>query len=567
MYVKKEFEDFKSQCDIVSVVSHYVVLEKAGSSYRGLCPFHDEKTPSFYVNPQKGFFHCFGCGASGDVIEFVKKIENLSFQEAVQKVAELSGIESPLFSLNDESSKYFTLMENVAKSYQKILFSKKEALSYLIQKRGFSEEEIKRFEIGYAPINSTVISSSALKMKIENEYLMKYGLVGRNANGRIYEFFNDRIMFPIRNQSGKIVAFGGRIIGDGEPKYLNSSENNYFSKSKVLYLFDRAKKKIKEANFAIICEGYMDAIAFHKNGFENACAILGVNLTHDHLKMIKGLTKNMLLILDSDRAGITAMERFGSTLAGEDMNVKVLTFEDVKDPDEFFRVHKSGEFNGFAKNANEYWDFYVRTALGDTSDKFKAIRRFSESIKWMNSPALKTSIIQKAAKLLMMNEKDIMYELRYPDDLSNNRTIHNVKIEQMDFEDHLIYIMFLNENLKIKVLEKIEPLYLSGFAKKIFDLVSKGESSPQEILKVLPKEEGERFFRIITSDLKIDDFDETLRVAADKIKEREIRSDLSKLEKELILTEDPQKRMVMKKKMISLYAILKGKRGGSNGRE
>jgi DNA primase len=565
--VKKEFEDFKSQCDIVSVVSHYVVLEKAGSSYRGLCPFHDEKTPSFYVNPQKGFFHCFGCGASGDVIEFVKKIENLSFQEAVQKVAELSGIESPLFSLNDESSKYFTLMENVAKSYQKILFSKKEALSYLIQKRGFSEEEIKRFEIGYAPINSTVISSSALKMKIENEYLMKYGLVGRNANGRIYEFFNDRIMFPIRNQSGKIVAFGGRIIGDGEPKYLNSSENNYFSKSKVLYLFDRAKKKIKEANFAIICEGYMDAIAFHKNGFENACAILGVNLTHDHLKMIKGLTKNMLLILDSDRAGITAMERFGSTLAGEDMNVKVLTFEDVKDPDEFFRVHKSGEFNGFAKNANEYWDFYVRTALGDTSDKFKAIRRFSESIKWMNSPALKTSIIQKAAKLLMMNEKDIMYELRYPDDLSNNRTIHNVKIEQMDFEDHLIYIMFLNENLKIKVLEKIEPLYLSGFAKKIFDLVSKGESSPQEILKVLPKEEGERFFRIITSDLKIDDFDETLRVAADKIKEREIRSDLSKLEKELILTEDPQKRMVMKKKMISLYAILKGKRGGSNGRE
>lgn len=565
--MKKEFEDFKSQCDIVSVVSHYVVLEKAGSSYRGLCPFHDEKTPSFYVNPQKGFFHCFGCGASGDVIEFVKKIENLSFQEAVQKVAELSGIESPLFSLNDESSKYFTLMENVAKSYQKILFSKKEALSYLIQKRGFSEEEIKRFEIGYAPINSTVISSSALKMKIENEYLMKYGLVGRNANGRIYEFFNDRIMFPIRNQSGKIVAFGGRIIGDGEPKYLNSSENNYFSKSKVLYLFDRAKKKIKEANFAIICEGYMDAIAFHKNGFENACAILGVNLTHDHLKMIKGLTKNMLLILDSDRAGITAMERFGSTLAGEDMNVKVLTFEDVKDPDEFFRVHKSGEFNGFAKNANEYWDFYVRTALGDTSDKFKAIRRFSESIKWMNSPALKTSIIQKAAKLLMMNEKDIMYELRYPDDLSNNRTIHNVKIEQMDFEDHLIYIMFLNENLKIKVLEKIEPLYLSGFAKKIFDLVSKGESSPQEILKVLPKEEGERFFRIITSDLKIDDFDETLRVAADKIKEREIRSDLSKLEKELILTEDPQKRMVMKKKMISLYAILKGKRGGSNGRE
>ena len=565
--MKKEFEDFKSQCDIVSVVSHYVVLEKAGSSYRGLCPFHDEKTPSFYVNPQKGFFHCFGCGASGDVIEFVKKIENLSFQEAVQKVAELSGIESPLFSLNDESSKYFTLMENVAKSYQKILFSKKEALSYLIQKRGFSEEEIKRFEIGYAPVNSTVISSSALKMKIENEYLMKYGLVGRNANGRIYEFFNDRIMFPIRNQSGKIVAFGGRIIGDGEPKYLNSSENNYFSKSKVLYLFDRAKKKIKEANFAIICEGYMDAIAFHKNGFENACAILGVNLTHDHLKMIKGLTKNMLLILDSDRAGITAMERFGSTLAGEDMNVKVLTFEDVKDPDEFFRVHKSGEFNGFAKNANEYWDFYVRTALGDTSDKFKAIRRFSESIKWMNSPALKTSIIQKAAKLLMMNEKDIMYELRYPDDLSNNRTIHNVKIEQMDFEDHLIYIMFLNENLKIKVLEKIEPLYLSGFAKKIFDLVSKGESSPQEILKVLPKEEGERFFRIITSDLKIDDFDETLRVAADKIKEREIRSDLSKLEKELILTEDPQKRMVMKKKMISLYAILKGKRGGSNGRE
>ncbi len=559
--MKKDLEDFKSQCDIVNVVSHYVVLEKAGSSYRGLCPFHDEKTPSFYVNPQKGFFHCFGCGASGDVIEFVKKIENLTFVEAVEKVSELCGIDSPLISSDSEFSRYVLLMEKIAKSYHEMLFEQKTALLYLLNERGLDRENIKKLELGYAPINSDIISSNASKMNMNTEYLLKYGLASRGSDGRIHEFFRDRIIFPIKNPSGKIVAFGGRVIDTGEPKYMNSAENKYFSKSKILYLFDRAKKKIKEVNFAIVCEGYMDAIAFHKNGFENACAVLGVNLTKDHIKLIKELTKNLLLVLDSDRAGISAMEKLGKVLVNEDLNVKVLTFSDAKDPDEYFKVHDRMSFEEVIKNSLDYWDFYVRMAMGETVDKLKAVRRFAESVKWVDSAILKAELIQRVSKILMIDEKEIMYELGTSslENNSNNKSSMNVKTRRLDFDDYIIYMLFLNENVKLNVTEKIDSSYLSPFAKKIFEMVSDKNYSPQEVLKNLNKEEGEKFFQIITSDLNIDDVDTTLKVAMNKIKGRKIRSDLSMLEMEMMSTKDPERKIALKKKIMSLYAMLKGK--------
>lgn len=188
----KSLEDFKAQCDIVKVVSHYVALEKAGSSYKGLCPFHEEKTPSFYVNPVKGFFHCFGCGASGDVIEFVKKIENVSFSEAVQKVADICNIDSPLISSDGELSKYSSFMEKLVKSYAELLFSSngKAALSYLVKDRKLDVETLKKFEIGYAPKNSNIVNFVASKVGFDVANLLKYGLVSRSTNGTIYEFLD-----------------------------------------------------------------------------------------------------------------------------------------------------------------------------------------------------------------------------------------------------------------------------------------------------------------------------------------------------------------------------------------
>ncbi len=564
----KSLEDFKAQCDIVKVVSHYVVLEKAGSSYKGLCPFHDEKTPSFYVNPAKGFFHCFGCGASGDVIEFVKKIENISFPEAVQKVAEMCNVDSPLIYSDSEFSKYTQFMEKLVNSYAEVLFSSrgKEALSYLTEGRKLDVETLKKFEIGYAPKNSNVVTSVATKADFDIANLLNYGLVSRNANGSIYEFFRDRIIFPIKNNSGKIVALGGRVLGDGEPKYINSSENKYFSKSSTLYLFDRAKIHIKENDFTIICEGYMDAIAFHRNGFENACAVLGVGLTEKHLENIRSLTKNLLLVLDSDKAGLNAMGKLSKTLSKYDLNVKVLTFTDAKDPDEYFRIHDKKEFKNFLLSAVNYWDFYVRMIVGDTSDVSKAIKRFADATKWIDSTILRANLVRILSKNLMIEEKELLYELKVNSEIkSNNNPESDVKISRMNFEDWIIYLLFANEDIRDKILKSVNPDYLSEFPRKIFNFVSEGRIHPQQILESLDVNEGQRFFKIVTKDVNISSFDESLKVVIAKVNERKIRADILKLEEEMKSTKDPEKQRSLQKKMLSLYAVLKGKRGDANG--
>jgi DNA primase len=563
----KSLEDFKAQCDIVKVVSHYVALEKAGSSYKGLCPFHEEKTPSFYVNPVKGFFHCFGCGASGDVIEFVKKIENVSFSEAVQKVADICNIDSPLISSDGELSKYSSFMEKLVKSYAELLFSSngKAALSYLVKDRKLDVETLKKFEIGYAPKNSNIVNFVASKVGFDVANLLKYGLVSRSTNGTIYEFFRDRIIFPIKNNSGRIVALGGRVVGEGEPKYINSSENKYFSKSKILYLFDKAKAQIKENDFVIICEGYMDAIAFHKNGFENACAVLGVGLTQMHLESIKSLTNNLLLVLDSDKAGLNAMEKLSRTLSKYDLNVKVLTFTDAKDPDEYFRMHDKKEFKNFLLNAINYWDFYVRMILKDTSDVSKAIKRFADATKWIDSPILRSNLVKIVSKNLMIEENELLYELKIEaEEKSNNKLEKDVKISRMNFEDWIVYLLFANEDIRNKILKNVSPDYLSEFPRKVFNLVSEGHIYPQEILGLLTVNEGQRFFKIVTKDMNINDFDEALKVVIKKINEKKIRSDISKLEEEMKSTKDPEKQRNLQRKMLSLYAVLKGKRGEVN---
>ncbi len=562
----KNLEEFKSQCDIVKVVSHYVLLEKAGSNYRGLCPFHEEKTPSFYVNVEKGFFHCFGCGASGDVIEFVKKIENLSFGEAVQRVADLCGIESPLTGKDDEFSKYVKFTQMLSKTYVDMLFSSngKNALSYLLNERKMSVEDLKRFEIGYAPPNSTVVISAAKKAGFEEQKLFSYGFLSRGRNGSTYEFFRDRIIFPIKNSNGKIIAFGGRTIGNAEPKYLNSPENRYFSKSKVLYLFDKAKESIKNFDFAIICEGYMDAIAFHKNGFVNSVAALGVNLTENHIESIRGLTKNLLLVLDSDRAGVNAMEKLSKILSKYDLNVKVLTFNDAKDPDEYFRIHNRDDFKETLGGTLDYWEFYVRSIIGKVADLPTAVKKFSDATRWVESPVLKTTLSRIAAKTLMIDEKEMMYEMKIT--RSNNLTFEKVKIEQMNFEDSIVYLLFAGDEIRSRLISEIEGAYLSGFTKKIFDLVKEGHTSPQEIIKTLDENESKRFFKIITYDPKIQNVDEAVKMVILRLRERKIKSEIAKLESEMKRTEDSQKKKILQNKMLSLYAVLKGKRGDIDGR-
>jgi len=564
--VKKELEDFKSKCDIVKVVSHYVSLEKAGSSYRGLCPFHEERTPSFYVNPEKKFFHCFGCGAGGDVIEFVKKIENVSFIEAVQRVAEICGVSSPIVTNDGFYSKYVQMMKSVAEAYKNALFSAKgrQALSYLTENRGLSKEDVKKFDLGYAPINSNVVGGVARQRGIGVEDLIKYGLIIRSRSGRLREFFQNRVIFPIKDSSGKIVAFGGRSLTDEVPKYINSPESRYFSKSKLLYLFNIARYKIKKSGFAILCEGYMDAIAFHRHGFDNACAVLGTNLTKFHLNMLRRVTNNLLFVLDSDSAGISAMQRIAKVLVGEDFNVKVMVFRDSKDPDEFFSIHGKEEFQKTLSEAKDYWDFYVQQSLGELGDPLKAIYRFKRSISWINSSILKRQLVSKAAKVLMIEEKDILYELQ---NKKSNVNSHDSSSVRMTVDDYVIYLLFLNENMRSKVIEKIDAEVLSPLARKTFKIVSSGVTLPQEAMRFFGREEGERFFQIFTYDEHNVDADDILDLCVSELERRKVKSQIEKLEREIVSTVDREQKAELMKKAMKLRSLLKKRGDASNGSE
>lgn len=566
--MSKELEDFKSKCDIAKVVSHYVSLEKVGSNYRGLCPFHEEKTPSFYVNVDKGFFHCFGCGASGDVIEFVKRIENISFVEAVQKVAELCGVEPPLMSKDTFYLKYVSLMELIASNYAKVLFSVRgdEALKYLIKVRGLSKDEIKKFSLGYAPINSDVVRKSAKELKIDENTLIKNGLLIRTKSGRLIEFFRNRVIFPVKNSSGRIIAFGGRSMGDDEPKYLNSSENKYFSKSKVLYLFN--KKKVRDAGFAIICEGYMDAIAFHKNGFENACALLGTGLTKNHVDMLKSVTNNFLFVLDSDKAGVNAMKRASKILATEEINVKVLLFDDAKDPDEFFSKHSKDDFIRVLKNATDYWEFYVQRSLGEIGDPVKAILRLKSSISWVTSTVLRRQLISKAARILMIDEKDVMYELQnsVKESKKKKKTLNRVEDIKMNLDDYIVYLLFYSEDMRERIKKHLDDVsVISPFAKKAMDIVNSGVTQAQEALKMMSREDGERFFQIFTKGIPDSNIERVYKLCISKLEERKLKHRIEKVEREMVSTSDRELKAKLIKEAMELRSLLKKKGGASRG--
>ncbi len=564
--MRKELDDFKSKCDIAKVVSHYISLEKTGSNYRGLCPFHEEKTPSFYVNPKKSFFHCFGCGAGGDVIEFVKKIENISFIEAVQRVAEICEIDPPTMSKDVFYSKYVSLMEEVSKTYKDVLFSirGKRAWNYLTKSRGLVKEDVEKFGLGYAPINSDVVVSTARRLKIDSEMLIKNGLLVRTRNGRLREFFQDRLIFSIKSSSGRVIAFGGRALGEGSPKYVNSPENKYFSKSRVLYLFNLARYKIKETDFAVLCEGYMDAIAFHKNGLENACAILGTGLTKFHLNALKKVTDNLLLVLDSDNAGMLAMERAAKVLADEGFNVKVLIFGSAKDPDDFFSIHGKGEFEKAIGNAVDYWDFYVQRVLGEIGDPMKAVYRFKEATSWIASPILKRHLVSKVSKILMIDEKDIMYDLQTN---KSDKISYNSEDIRMTLDDYVVYLLFLNEEMRSRIVNFIDPDVITPFAKKALEIINSGVTQPQDAMKLMTRENGERFFQIFTRNDSNLNAERIFELCVSKLKERKMKHQIEILEREMVSTSNREQKAKLIKKAMELRSLLKKKGGASNGRK
>ncbi len=387
MYYPDEIiEEIRSKNDIADVIGNYVQLKKKGSNLFGLCPFHSEKSPSFSVAPTKQIFHCFGCGVSGNVITFLMKYENLSFQEAIQMLAERSGVKLPEAEYSEEAKRkklerqrLFEIQKEAAAFYFRTLRSSEgEVGMRYFRERRLTKETMQSFGLGFSGKSGHVIAYLKSKGYTEKE-LMKSGLVNYDEKRGMYDKFWNRVMFPIMDVQNRVIAFGGRVMGDGKPKYLNSPETAIFEKSKNLYGLNVARRSRK--GYMIACEGYMDVISLHQAGFTEAVASLGTAFTPEHARILKRYTDEVRLTYDSDEAGIKAALRAIPILKSAGISSRIIHMEPYKDPDEFIKNLGAEEFQKRIDKAENsfYFEISVKEKAYDLADP-EGRTRFEESL-------------------------------------------------------------------------------------------------------------------------------------------------------------------------------------------
>jgi DNA primase len=366
---QETIERIRAQVDIVQIISEYLTLKKAGSAFRALCPFHQEKTPSFNVNPAKQMFHCFGCGVGGDVFGFLMRQEGFTFPEAIRFLAERVGIQikeerrSP--GEEDLRERMLDLYEYARRFYNqcRIKSPKAEGAREYLERRSLSGDTIKSFSLGFAPSEWGMFLEAATKKKFSRELLLQAGLVKKSAEGRVYDSFRNRVMFPIWGLSGKVIAFGGRTLEENQPKYINSPETPIYHKGGILYNLNRAKKSISAERSVIVVEGYTDAIRLAISGVENVVASSGTAFTRAQARLIKRYAGEVVLVFDSDTAGITAAGKGIEVLLGEDLAVRAAVLPSGKDPDEFVLENGAEAFRDAVGGAKNFIEFHIDTAL------------------------------------------------------------------------------------------------------------------------------------------------------------------------------------------------------------
>jgi DNA primase len=415
----------KQQADIVRVVGEYVRLKKSGQNFTGLCPFHNEKTPSFAVHPVKQIYHCFGCGAGGDVFKFVMEMDKITFPESVRAVAEKCGIAIPrarertpeerkenqqrtsLVELHREAAAFFVQQLNATPEGRA-------AKAYLLD-RGLDSEAMSRFGIGFAPSGGEALLR-AFKPKYPEKALEVSGLFSRDQNGRLFDRFRRRVMFPIANDTGKIVAFGGRALGDDLPKYLNSPETPIYTKSNILYHLDRAKEALRQRDFAVLVEGYMDAIAVARAGISNVVASCGTSLTEPQVKLLNRFTRRIIVNYDPDTAGQAATERSLTILLEQGAEVRVLTLPGGKDPDSFIRSEGAAAYTKLLNEAPPYVDYLISRArqmdMSTAEGKLRAVNFLMPYVQRIPDRILRSEWATRIAQQLRIEEPVLRESMR-----------------------------------------------------------------------------------------------------------------------------------------------------------
>lgn len=370
-------EDIKSKTDIVDVISGYVQLKKSGQNWKGLCPFHPEKTPSFMVSQSKQMFRCFGCGAGGDVISFVSKYENLAFNEAVNVLAKKAGISLAADSADrkvfQKEEKIRAALRDASSFFVKKLAESGVARDYL-EKRGINRESLDLFRVGYAPPGWHNLLRHMRSAGYGDSVIKEAGLAVAGEKG-VYDMFRHRIIFPIAGMSGTVIAFGGRALDDAMPKYINSPETAVFNKSETLFGLQTAREEIRRLNSVIIVEGYMDVIICHQHGFRNAVAPLGTSLTSGHIQKLRSLTNKAALVFDGDAAGKAAAKRALPLICRNNYQARVVVLPDNEDPDSYLKKHGARSLSSLMERAQTVIDFLL-----DVSPKGEGVNIVREAL-------------------------------------------------------------------------------------------------------------------------------------------------------------------------------------------
>ena len=519
MLIPREvIEEVLSRTDLADVIGSYVTLKRAGSNMHGLCPFHSEKTPSFTVFSKTNSFYCFGCGAGGDAISFVMRAENLDYPSAVEFLAGRAGVTIPqdkneIARMGMSRKRVYEMNLAAAKFFRENLFDKNigfEAMSYLTGQRKLSPAIIKRFGLGFAPNNFFELTNHMKKLGFSEQELIDGFLCGRSQKGHLYDYFRNRVIFPIIDVTGNVIAFGGRVMDDSKPKYLNSSDTPGFKKSKNLFALNYAKNHCSEQ--IILCEGYMDVIALHAAGVENAVATLGTALTSEQARMLTKYTKKVILLYDSDDAGQRATDRAIQILNEVGLEVRILKLSGAKDPDEYIRKFGAERFKALLGESRTGFDFKVSRALVGLDlqipdDRIKASKAICDIIADSNSSVEREVFLSKASELLKLpidvlrNNVDIIIRkrvkehkeneskqaqmsIRHIGDKVNPDAIKNIQANAL--EENILGLLLIYDEYRQGVvsgnIDLTENDFVTAFGKKVFTSIVEVASANGEFL-------------------------------------------------------------------------------------
>ncbi len=483
LYSNDVIEEVQSANEIVNVISSYVNLQQKGNSYFGLCPFHNEKSPSFCVNPERQMYHCFGCGESGNVFTFIMKMENFNFGQAIRFLAErvnhvLPEFKNPVDNKKMQyKNKLLKIHVDTAKFFYHNLLNSQIALDY-VKSRNINEDIKKKFGLGYSKSNGNELYKYLAQLDYSKKEMIDSGLINEK-NGKLFDRFFNRLMFPIFNIYGKVIGFGARTLNNSKPKYLNSPETLIFNKSSNLYNINLAcKSKSKKL---ILTEGYMDVISLYQAGFQNVAAVLGTALSIKHARLIKNHFDCVILLFDSDQAGVKAVLRSIPILNSVGLETKVLQVTDAKDPDEYIKKFGSAAFSNLLDSAVDSIEFEIMLEkknynLENAADKIKFTKSVSQIISGLQDTIQKEVYINEISKTMQISPEAIKFEmdkqnLKMHDIKKNDNPIIKNKSVIDKAQSDIINIAIKNLNFCQQIKKYLMPNELSGLYEKILEFI------------------------------------------------------------------------------------------------